>query len=224
MRAAVTVWITILALGWSAPLLACSGPPAAPMTAGQVRDFARAQFTRAALVVDAEVEMPMNPHAGPGLMPLASLRVLATYKGKPNAVGWISIVAPSSCDIQLLKKGERVRILLLGGPDFYHALLTMHGPNTLSDGADTAFNAEIDRLAGAPRPAGFSAEPGKLKSISQITYRDEPNIVSLGPVKALAAQADRRKEAALIGVGAGLLIFFGLVIVSSILRRRKEKA
>lgn len=221
MRAVASVWIAIFALIGCAPASACSWPDRS-MTAAQVRAYAREQFAQASLVVDAEVASPMSLTADRGQLQVAFLRVIRRIKGPGDVEEVISVVVTSSCDIQLLKKGERVRILLSDGPNLFTASMAMQGPLTYRESAGSEFNAEIDRLAGGQRPSGFSAYPGELHSMSDI-YGEGSNVVSLGPVKALA---DRGSNigAVLIGIGAGLLTFFGLALVSLIRRGRKEKA
>lgn len=133
------------------------------MSRAQVEAYARTQYAKASAVVDAEVEQPMafGPELGPGLMPMAILRVIHRYKGVPSPGGdRIPLVDFSSCDIGLVKKGERVRILLTSGPELFRAVFSDNGPPADRQDAQAEFNAEIDRLTGTPRPTGFSAYPG----------------------------------------------------------------
>ncbi|MBB4097924.1 hypothetical protein [Sphingomonas kyeonggiensis] len=136
------------------------------MSRAQVEAYARTQYAKASAVVDAEVEQPMafGTELGPGLMPMAILRVIHRYKGVPSpGEDRIPLVNFSSCDIGLVKKGERVRILLTSGPELFRAVFSDNGPPVDRQDGQAEFNAEIDRLAGAPRPAGFSTYPGAIE-------------------------------------------------------------
>jgi hypothetical protein len=133
------------------------------MTSIQVRDYAREQYARAILVVDAEVQMPMNMQAGGGALPMAFLHVIRQYKGAKVANGFLPVIYFDSCDIALTRKGERIRVLLSEGPRFFQAKQYLQAPGTMREGAQFEFNAEIDRLAGVSRPRGFSVFPGALE-------------------------------------------------------------
>lgn len=153
--------LAIAASAWAVPAAACSYPPK-KMTSPQVRDHARAQYARASAVIDGEVIIPAKMLADKGQIPMAVLRVLARPKGPPVADGErLALVYFSSCDIALLREGERVRILIEQGIDLARALQGANGPPTAGEGGQEEFNAEIDRIAGLPRPVGASAFPGE---------------------------------------------------------------
>lgn len=142
---------------------ACS-PIIRKMSPAQVQDYARAEYAKATAVLDAEVDLPMSSGAGmgPGLMPAGTLRVIRSYKGGQSPGEIIAMVYFSSCDIPFFRKGERIRVLLMGGPDLFRADQLANGPAVEGEGAQLEFNAEIDRLARTPRPAGFSTYPSEI--------------------------------------------------------------
>ena len=119
--------------------------------------MAEEAFSKATTIVDGEVIIPMafEPNRPEGTLPVAYIRVSHTWKGHVE-----QNVAPvaylSSCDVGLETKGQKVRILLSGSGIFtadqfangFHAVYERE-----------AFNHEIDRLVGAPRPADFT-QPG----------------------------------------------------------------
>jgi hypothetical protein len=139
------------------PSYACSFP-LHKMTALEIRQQAQASFRRASVVVDAEVISPMRFDANwkEGLVPMASLRIIRTYKGRVNDA-IISLVYMTSCDISLEQKGQRVRILLLGD-GVYRSDQGMNGA-AVSDLAE--FNREVDHLVRQRRALYFAKFPGE---------------------------------------------------------------
>lgn len=205
--AAALLLATPNAFACSAELRAMSRP--------QVETYARAQYAKASAVVDAEVEQPMafGPELKPGLMPMAILHVVHRYKGAPaRGEDRIPLVNLSSCDIGLVKKGERVRILLTSGPELFRAVFSDNGPPVDRQDGQAEFNAEIDRLAGTPRPAGFSPYPGAIEPPSDAETATAANASSGNEVslKTPASSAPRPATSlALYLAGAfGLLLVF----------------
>ncbi|WP_131599755.1 hypothetical protein [Sphingomonas sp. 37zxx] len=131
------------------------------MTASQIKQQAADHFKRATVLIDAEVIEPMSSvsDSKPGLTPTAYLRVLKTWKGgvQPDLV---PVVYISSCDIVLERKGERLRILLIG-EGVFRADQGMNGGGVIDL---PTYNAEIDRLAGQRRSTAMDQFPGALPS------------------------------------------------------------
>ena len=141
----------------STPAHACS-VVLEKLTNQQIAQQAQEAFRQASLIIDAEVIEPMalGSEWQPGLIPAASLRVIAILKGKAENE-FITVVYGSSCDIALFRKGERLRVLLLGEGIFQAEQIL----NGVAMPELKVFNAEIDRLAGRARPSEFSSFPGE---------------------------------------------------------------
>ena len=113
----------------------------------------------ATAIVDGEVISPMahGPDLPEGVLPVAYIKVTRTFKGHIE-----DNIAPvaylSSCDVSLQTKGQKIRILLTGS-GIFTADQHMNGATAVHEGA--AFNREVDRLIGAPRPSDFT-DPGAL--------------------------------------------------------------
>jgi len=123
------------------PLLAMLAPAAAsactlyvprPPTAAEQQAGARAAVDRAAAIIDGEVIRPFVPGRAPALV-----RVHRRFKGPQRAVVEIGVV--TSCDVPLMRMGERARMLLSGGPDLY----VIH--------MGVVSEREVDRLLGSDR-------------------------------------------------------------------------
>lgn len=129
------------------------------MTAQQIAKQAHASFRNASLIVDAEVLTPMNlgPALKPGLLPAAHLRVIKTWKGETK-LDSILVVYVESCDINLERKGQKVRIALIGSSGVFRASQGMNGAGVSNL---TIFNAAMDRFIGNPRSATFAKFPGE---------------------------------------------------------------
>jgi hypothetical protein len=115
-------------------------------------------YKSATTVIDGEVVYPMWVGDGPppdGLMPVAYIKVSHIWKGHVE-----DNIAPvaymSSCDVSLENKGQKVRILLYG-TQIFQADQDANGFAAVYQ--RDAFNREIDRLLGAPRPSDF-IDPG----------------------------------------------------------------
>jgi hypothetical protein len=82
------------------------------------------------------------------------LKSLKVWKGPQQAT--FKLTEQHSCDLgnDLFEVGRRYRLLLRNEGDGYHVTL---GDNGLQGRNLDAFNLEIDRLVGTPRPADFEA-------------------------------------------------------------------
>ncbi|WP_066657020.1 MULTISPECIES: hypothetical protein [unclassified Sphingomonas] len=150
--------ISVIALFIAPPAMACSMGPIRSETGAL--DYARQSYGLAALVVDAEVEKPMNlgDDWKPGLLPAARLKILRVLKpGGPGIVEGSSIAVAylDSCSIAFTRVGQRVRILLDGGGMIFVADSGMNGAAIWDAKLGALFDREIDRLAGVPRPTGL---------------------------------------------------------------------
>lgn len=147
--------MTLLA---ASPSRACSFAQQ-KLTAAQVRQKARNDFRRASAVIDAEVVAPMRfgEDWKPGLTPIAYLQASKVWKGRVERDS-VPIVYITSCDIGLVTKGEKLRILLTGNGVF-RADQGMNGGGVAEL---RTYNAEIDRLAGQRRPSAMAHFPGTL--------------------------------------------------------------
>lgn len=150
--------IVALTLLPASPSRACSFAHQ-KLTPAQVRQQARNDFRRASAVIDAEVVVPMTFGADwkPGLTPIAYLRASKVWKGRVDRDA-VPIVYITSCDIGLVTKGEKLRILLTGDGVF-RADQGMNGGGVAEL---KTYNAEIDRLAGQRRPSAVAHFPGAL--------------------------------------------------------------
>lgn len=128
------------------------------LTSLQLRHQAQSSFAGASVVVDAEVISPMRFGADwkEGLVPMAALRVIRSYKGHV-ADDVIPVVYITSCDVSLEQKGRRVRIMLLGDGVFR----SEQGMNGAASSDLTEFNREVDRLVGQRRASAFARFPGE---------------------------------------------------------------
>ena len=137
------------------PALACSYVSKRQSPA-EIRQEARQAFSKANAVIDAEVTSPMLFGGAwkEGLTPIAYLKVLHAWKGNPPEL--LPVVYITSCDIGLLTKGEKVRLLLTGA-GAYRAEQSLNGFGVSNP---TLFFREIDRLVGHPKGPGFTEVPG----------------------------------------------------------------
>jgi len=126
------------------PLLALLAPGAAqactmvanphPPTAAQLQAAARQVVDHAAAIIDGEVIRAVVPGRTPALV-----RVHRQFTGPPRAEVEVGIL--TSCDVPLVRLGERARMILTGGPDVWFIRMGM--------GAAEA--AAVDRLLGSDR-------------------------------------------------------------------------
>lgn len=125
----------------------------------EVKQMAKDAFAKATTVIDGEVIAPMavGENAPEGTLPVAAIKVYQIWKG--HIEDDIVLVAyVSSCDIGLVTKGQKVRILL-SGTGIFTADQETNGWVAFEQTSD--FDREIDRLVGATRPADFT-RPGEL--------------------------------------------------------------
>ncbi len=151
--------LSMIALFVAPPAMACSMGPIRSETGAL--EYARQSYGLAALVVDAEVESPMNlgDDWKPGLLPAARLKVLRVLKpGAPGIVENASIAVAylDSCSIAFTRVGQRVRVLLDGGATIFVADSGMNGAAIWDPKLGALFDREIDRIAGVPRPTGLA--------------------------------------------------------------------
>jgi hypothetical protein len=150
--------ISALTLLAASPSRACSVAQQ-KLTPAQVRQQARNDFRRASAIIDGEVVAPMTfgvdwKH---GLTPIAYVRASKVWKGRVERDA-VPIVYITSCDIGLVTKGEKLRILLTGDGVF-RADQSRNGGGVAEL---RTYNAEIDRLAGQRRPSALAHFPGAL--------------------------------------------------------------
>jgi len=114
-------------------------------------------YAQATTVVDGEVVVPMalDQNLPDGALPVAYIKVTHTWKGHVED-GIAPVAYVSSCNLGLESKGQKVRILLQG-EGIFTADQSANGSEAVDEG--DAFNREIDRLVGAPRPVDFT-NPG----------------------------------------------------------------
>ena len=116
----------------------------------QLAAHARETIVRSTAIIDAVVITP-----GPGGR-IARLRPVRVLKGPRLPV---YRVTGYLCGISFARRGERVRVILTGGPGLYEASLEDHGMD-YADGTEMIrFREAIDALIGTPRPAGVTFGP-----------------------------------------------------------------
>jgi hypothetical protein len=126
--------LPLLALLAPGAAQACSMNAPRPLTPAQAEAAARQVVDHAAAIIDGEVIRPVVPGHTPALV-----RVHRQYTGPPRAEFEVGIM--TSCDVPLVRLGERARMILTGGPDVWFIHMGM--------GAAEA--AAIDRLLGSDR-------------------------------------------------------------------------
>ncbi len=123
------------------PLLAMLAPNAAsacsmyvprPPTAAEERAAARQLVDGAAAIIDGEVIRTFVPGRAAALV-----RVHRLFKGPQRAEFEVGVL--TSCDVPLMRLGERARMILTGGPDIWFIRM-----GTTSESA-------VDRLLGSDR-------------------------------------------------------------------------
>jgi hypothetical protein len=127
------------------PLLALLAPGAAhacsmnaprPLTPVEAQAAARQVIDHAAAIIDGEVIRPVVPGRTPALV-----RVHRRFTGPAQAEVEVGIM--TSCDVPLVRMGERQRMILTGGPDVYFIHMGV--------GVGPGVAAAIDRLLGSDR-------------------------------------------------------------------------
>jgi len=107
--------------------------------------MARKAFQSAKTIADVEV-IAVGDDAGNG----AVLKALKVWKGTPKKA--FNIQVRTSCDIGFWQKGNRLRLILAGGPSHFSASQISNGVLT-NDSA--VFGRELDQLIGSNRPHEF---------------------------------------------------------------------
>ena len=116
----------------------------------QIVAHARETVERSTAIIDAEVITP-----GPGGR-IARLRPIRVLKGPRLPV---FRVTGYLCGLSFARRGERVRVILTGGPALYEASLEDHGMDYADGENMLRYRAAIDALIGRPRPPGFTFGP-----------------------------------------------------------------
>ena len=113
--------------------------------------MARKAFQSAQTIADVEV-IATGDDTGNG----AVLKALRVWKGIPKKTFIIQV--RTSCDIGFWQKGNRLRMVLAGGPRRFSASQISNGVLT---GESAVFSRELDRLIGSKRPHDFR-EPNMM--------------------------------------------------------------
>ena len=103
-----------------------------PPTPAEEQAGARHAIDAAGAIIDGEVIRPFVPGRAAALV-----RVHRRFKGPLQAEYQVGVL--TSCDVPLMRRGERARMLLTGGPDIWFIRMT-----TLSESA-------VDALLGSDR-------------------------------------------------------------------------
>lgn len=106
--------------------------------------YAREIIRNSSAIIDAEVIAT----GGPGRP--AVLRPLRVLKGPELPVFLVAI--RSMCDLRFRRVGDRMRIILVDGPELFSASLPGNGAVFPSRAGKRRFNARLDVLLGIPRP------------------------------------------------------------------------
>jgi hypothetical protein len=125
-------------------------------TSQEIQRMAAAALSASTTVIDGEVISPMFFPAPEGTLPVAYIKVSHTWKGQADD-GFAAVAYFSSCDLPLVIKGQKVRILL-NGTGIFTADAFANGAEAFEQRA--VFNREIDRILGTPRAADFT-DPGQ---------------------------------------------------------------
>jgi hypothetical protein len=147
----VRVLLAIDALALSAipgAALACD-IPGRPGDPEAVARHARDVVEQSVAIIDAEV---VTPTFGNGPAELRPLRVL-----RGPALPLFRVVTRNNCDFAFLRPGQRVRIVLTGGPGLFHATPQSNGGDFSDRAGPRRFLAALDALLGVPRPRGVTA-------------------------------------------------------------------
>lgn len=95
---------------------ACSVVMTREPTYREQMTHARKTVEQASLIIDGEVIEPARRNPDSSIIP-ARVKVYRVFKGSVSENVWIG--EETSCDIFLDQPGERMRLLLFGGPDVY---------------------------------------------------------------------------------------------------------
>jgi hypothetical protein len=142
------------------PAQACS-PALSTHSDTEIARLARRAVDEADVIVDAVVAEPMARDQVPGTISAAVLEVSHAWKGKTDPR--ILLIYVSSCDIALMEKGERVRLLLRDRRD--GVLSADQEPNGYFfhiEAESVKYGAALDAVIGKPRPSGTTLIAGRL--------------------------------------------------------------
>lgn len=112
IRALSCLAISLTSCLAAAPALACTVISTGERSPAEKRREARLAIERATAVIDGEVVRPLARDGRPALVRAA--RVL-----KGPARDYFEVGERHSCDVPLTRAGERLRLILVGGPDLY---------------------------------------------------------------------------------------------------------
>ena len=114
MKRSLATSVILTALFAASPAFACSVvlPDDYDGSAQQRRDV-RAAIERATVIVDGEVVRASTPNAP------ALVRVYHVLKGSPGEFIEVLGGGGGDCSISLDRGGERLRLILVGGPKYY---------------------------------------------------------------------------------------------------------
>jgi hypothetical protein len=115
---------------------ACSMVARPHLTPAEAQAAARQAIDHAAAIIDGEVIRAFVPGQSPALV-----RVHRQFTGPPRAEFEVGIM--TSCDVPLVRLGERQRMILTGGPDVWFIRMGM--------GVSASEAVAIDRLLGSDR-------------------------------------------------------------------------
>ena len=144
MARLVILFIAVLGALSAEVAIGCS-PTKLTQTISETKVMARKAFQSAQTIADVEVIA-----VGDDIENSAVLRALKVWKGMPKNT--FNIQVRTSCDIGFWQKGNRLRLILTGGPRHFSASQISNG--VLTDGG-AVFNRELDRLIGSNRPHDF---------------------------------------------------------------------
>ncbi len=144
------ILLAVGAVALSGPAMACS-VPARNEDPAAITQHVRDLIARSAAIIDAEVVTPTDGTR------TARLRPIRVLRGPDLPLFLVGLT--SYCDIAFRRAGERVRVVLSGGPDRYIASLQDNGMDFATPAGARHFHAMLDLLLGAPLPPGF-VRPG----------------------------------------------------------------
>ena len=114
-----------------------------------IERYTREVIQRSTAIIDAEVVVPG------GFGSTAQLRALRVLKGPALSV--FPVVMQSNCDTHFPRVGERVRVILEGGPNVFNASFVTNGAVFPSRAGRQRFYLALDAQLGVPRPRDVSA-------------------------------------------------------------------
>ncbi len=120
---------------------ACSVVILREPTVAEQRSAAVLTIEQATAVVDGEVVRPFVRGEEPALV-----RVSRVLRGEPRE--FVQVGEQTSCDIALTRPGQRLRLILTGGPDVFYLPV------------DYSNAAEEDRVLGSDRSRDWPYYPG----------------------------------------------------------------